>query len=691
MPTSDISGLSSIEPPSNWSLISRMLGLSWRYRRGCTQVVFLHVIVVALSLGGLGLTGVGIDLIGHELQSPETPRHLPAPFRFAQDWSGTQLLALIAGSILVVALMTAAMRYAAAIAVASLSQRVLVQLRSDVYDKLQRLSFRFFDRSQSSSIINRAAGDVNAVRQFVDGVIVKVLTVVLSLGVYVAYMLSMHVPLTLVCLATSPLLWWAAARFSRRVQPEYIKGGELVDRMVLTLVENVQGISVVKGFAREAARDRKILRGQSEDLRSEVRHLPQAGSVSAGDRIHDANQHDRAVGLRRAPGGDRTAGARRRSVRLRQLALRVRQPGRPDYEHRQQHPDEHHRGAACLRSARCADRNLQPAASGAARAARGAIRFEHVRFAYKAGEPVFEDLCLEIAPGECVGVVGETGSGKSTLLNLVPRYYDVQKGNVFLDGIDVRRLDLDDLRRNIGIVFQENFLFSNTVEANIAFGHPGATDADIRRAAEIAAAHEFIDELPDGYATLIGEQGSNLSGGQRQRLAIARALLFDPSDPAARRRHGLCRCGDRTRDSTRDRKRAGGPHDDPGFQPHQHAPPGRSHFRAGRRARRRMRNARRADGRIRPLSTPGRAAVCRPDERRVPLPPATIRLPIGKAKGSRREHSSRGPADSAHADAALPKRRARTRSASARFPADRPAVSVHAALRLDAQLALPVR
>ncbi len=252
MPTPDISALSSVEPPSNWSLISRMLGLSWRYRGGCTQVVLLHVAVVILSLGGLGLTGVGIDLIGHELQTPDAPRKLPSLLSFAQGWSGTHLLALIAGSILAVALLTAALRYAAAIAVASLSQRVLVQLRSDVYDKLQRLSFRFFDRSQSSSIINRAAGDVNAVRQFVDGVIVKVLTVVLSLAVYVAYMLSMHVPLTLVCLATSPLLWWAAARFSRTVQPEYIKGGELVDRMVLTLVENVQGISVVKGFARES-------------------------------------------------------------------------------------------------------------------------------------------------------------------------------------------------------------------------------------------------------------------------------------------------------------------------------------------------------------------------------------------------------------------------------------------------------
>src|SRR5580692_5886551 len=528
MPTSDISALSSIEPPSNWSLISRMLGLSWRYRRGCTQVVFLHVVVVALSLGALGLTGVGIDLIGHELQSPETPRHLPVPFRFAQDWPGTHLLALIAGSILVVALVTAAMRYAAAIAVASLSQRVLVQLRSDVYDKLQRLSFRFFDRSQSSSIINRAAGDVNAVRQFVDGVIVKVLTVVLSLGVYVAYMWSMHVPLTLVCLATSPLLWWAAARFSRKVQPEYIKGGELVDRMVLTLVENVQGISVVKGFARESQEVEKFsaanraLCDQSYGIFHKLAifqpitgfmtqinmivllgyggHLVVTGQLALGAGLfvfanllyEFANQVGQITNIANSIQTSITGA--QRVFEVLDAPLEILSPLHP------------------VRLER----------------ARGSIRFEHVRFAYKAGEPVFEDLCLEIAPGECVGVVGETGSGKSTLLNLVPRYYEVQKGNVFLDGIDVRRLDLDDLRRNIGIVFQENFLFSNTVEANIAFGHPGATDADIRRAAQIAAAHEFIRDMPDGYATLLREQGSNLSGGQRQRLAIARALLLDP-------------------------------------------------------------------------------------------------------------------------------------------------------------------
>jgi ABC-type multidrug transport system fused ATPase/permease subunit len=528
MPTQDSCELSSVEPPSNWSLVCRMLGLSWRYRWECTWVVILHVLVVALSLGALGLTGVGIDLIGHELQSPDAPRRLPLPFVFAQGWSGTHLLALIAGSILAVAVVTAAVKYAAAVAVASLSQRVLVQLRSDVYNKLQRLSFRFFDRSQSSSIINRAAGDVNAVRQFVDGVIVKVLTVLLSLGVYVAYMLSMHVPLTLVCLATSPLLWWAAARFSRMVQPEYVKGGELVDRMVLTLVENVQGISVVKGFARETQEIEKFssanrnicdqkfgifhklalfqpITGFMTQINMIVLlgyggHLVVTGQLALGAGLfvfanllyEFANQVGQITNIANSIQTSITGA--QRVFEVLDAPIEIKSPLYP------------------VRLER----------------SKGAIRFEHVRFAYKAGEPVFDDLCLEIEPGECVGVVGETGAGKSTLLNLIPRYYDLQRGNVYLDGVDVRRLDLDDLRRNIGIVFQENFLFSNTVEANIAFGHPTATDADIRRAAQIAAAHEFIDEMPDGYATLIGEQGSNLSGGQRQRLAIARALLLDP-------------------------------------------------------------------------------------------------------------------------------------------------------------------
>jgi ABC-type multidrug transport system fused ATPase/permease subunit len=168
----------------------------------------------------------------------------------------------------------------------------------------------------------------------------------------------------------------------------------------------------------------------------------------------------------------------------------------------------------------------------------GKVTFENVSFNYTPEKPTLDGISFEARPGQIIGIFGMTGAGKSTLLGLLPRFYDPKQGRVLVDGNDLRDLDLDAYRRQVGIVYQESFLFSNTVAANIAFGHPHATMEQIERAARIASAHDFILGLSKGYDTVLGESGVDLSGGQRQRLALARALLLQPpililDDPTA--------------------------------------------------------------------------------------------------------------------------------------------------------------
>ncbi len=520
-------------------LLLRLFRMSWQYRGGCVKVLVLQVLQLAFVLAALGFTGLGIDIIHAAAVPDKPPAQWPFGFVPPAEWTPMKQLLAVGALILIFSIIKMALAFLNTMAVNDLVQgRIVVDLRSMVFAKLQRLSFRFYDSSATGSVINRVTGDVQSVRSFVDGVVLPILIVALSLVFYLNYMLRLHVNLTLACLATTPFLWFAAVRFTRMVKPAYRRNRELVDKMVLRLAETLQGIAVVKCFARdEDMYDR--FAADAEQVREQQRWIfrrvsvftPTIGFLTQVNLFILLFYGGWLVMQNELPLG---TGLVVFATLLANFSGQINQVAQISNQMQQ-----------CFIGARRVFEVLdtplevesEPGAIELGRA-KGEMTFENVSFRFAENSTALESVSFSVKPGTRVAILGATGSGKTALLSLIPRFYDPVSGRVLLDGVDLRRISLDSLRRQVGIVFQESFLFSTSVAGNIAFGNPIASREAIEQAAKIARAHDFILELPQGYDTRVSEGGSDFSGGQRQRVAIARALLLDPAilvldDPTA--------------------------------------------------------------------------------------------------------------------------------------------------------------
>jgi ABC-type multidrug transport system fused ATPase/permease subunit len=400
-------------------------------------------------------------------------------------------------------------------------------MRNGLYSKLLRLSYGFYDRHQTGQLMSRATVDLQAVRFFLGYGLIFFFQHVLTIVGVTAVMFFLDWRLALTATAITPLIVFVAYRYSSVSHPVLRDVQQKMADVATVAEESIVGVHVVKSFAQEkteagkfADRSESVF-GRSVDAnRQRALYVPLLSFLPLV-----AQSIVLLVGGRMVVSGSLGLGAfitfnvlvAMMIMPLRMLGMWIGQAQRATASGERifEVMDEPEEVADSL------DAVELPAGDGR-------LRFEDVTFGYDDERPVLQGIDLELEPGKTVALIGHTGSGKTTLASLVPRFYDVDAGRITVDGLDIRAAKLTTLRRSIGAVAQDPFLFSASVRENIAFGRPDATDEEVEQAARQAQAAEFIEELPEGYETVIGERGITLSGGQRQRIAIARALLVDP-------------------------------------------------------------------------------------------------------------------------------------------------------------------
>jgi ATP-binding cassette subfamily B protein len=485
----------------------RLLGFLKPYKLSLLVSILLAVGSQAAAIGIAWLTGTGLE---NALVEPH-----------ARD------LYVIAGLVLAVgaarALFMAGRRFISG----RQALGVEFDMRNVLYAKLLRLSFGFYDRHQTGQLLSRATVDLQTVRFFLGYGLVFFFQNVLTIVGATVIMFLVNWRLALVATAVTPLIVIFAYRYSSVAHPVLRDVQQKMADVATVAEENIVGVHVVKSFAQEqneldkfADRTERVFARSIAANKQRALYVPllsflplimQAGVLLVGGRMVANGSLDFGtffffnllVVMLVMP--------------LRMLGMWVGQSQRATASGERifevmDEPEEISEKPGAV--------EMPPGD--------GRVRYENVTFEYAPGRPVLQGIDLELEPGRTVALIGHTGSGKTTVASLVPRFYDVAEGRLTIDGADVRHVKLHSLRREIGIVSQDPFLFSATVRENIAFGRPDATDEDVIRAATLAQAHEFIERLADGYESVIGERGITLSGGQRQRLAIARALVMEP-------------------------------------------------------------------------------------------------------------------------------------------------------------------
>jgi ATP-binding cassette subfamily B protein len=409
----------------------------------------------------------------------------------------------------------------------NLAQHLQHDLRLDAYRHVQELELAYFEERSTGALLSVLNDDINQLERFLDvgaNEILQVLTTVIVISAAFFYLTP---AIAWMAMLPIPFILWGSIAFQKRLAPRYADVREKVSLLNSRLANNLSGITTIKSFTTEAY-ELERLRIESEAYgRSNRRAIALSAAFIPLIRLVILFGFT-AILLFGGMGvveGRLEVGAYSVLVFLTQRLLWPLTRLGQTFDLYQRAMASTQRVMDLLDTPIRIRSGEIPLPS---EKIRGEIRFEGVEFAYGGRPPAIENLSLAIPAGQTIAIVGSTGSGKSTLVKLLLRFYEIQSGTIYLDGTDIRSIYLGDLRRSIGLVSQEVFLFHGTVRENIAYGSPDATERKIIRAAQIAEAHEFISQLPGGYETIVGERGQKLSGGQRQRLAIARAILKDP-------------------------------------------------------------------------------------------------------------------------------------------------------------------